>query len=326
MAKSFDCLCAGIVVADTVCQPIAKIPPPGGLTKTDRVEFSIGGCSANIAVDLARLGLKVGLSGRVGEDLFGREVRDRLAASGVDVSNLETSSAAPTSSTFVLNVVGEDRRFIHCVGANAEYDGTRVTDSAIRDAKVIYVGGFCLLESLTPERVVRLFRIARQHGVATVLNVVLSETTDTMAWLNPVLPWTDFFFTNNDEAERITHQTEPIEQAEALRSLGTRTAIVTQGERGAVLVGPDDRLKVGVYPVQTVDGTGSGDAFAAGFLYGVLQGKSVSQCLKFGTAMGASCVRSMGATTGVFDETELASFVRAHPILVESLDPLELKI
>ena len=299
MADSFDCLCAGIVVADTVCQPIARMPAAGALIQTDRVELTIGGCAANIAVDLVKLGLKVGLSGRVGLDLFGIEVRDRLTAAGVDASQLDVIPAAPTSSTFVLNVQGEDRRFIHCVGANAEYDGSQVTVDAIRRSKVMYVGGFCLLESLTPDRVIRLFRVARESGVATMLNVVLSESTDTTAWLEPVLPWTDYFFSNDDEAHRITRQSDSLKQAAALQALGVKTAVVTLGGQGAVLFGPDSRLRVGVYPVQPVDSTGTGDAFAAGFLHGLLRGEDVRQCLRLGTAMGASCVRSMGATTGV---------------------------
>jgi sugar/nucleoside kinase (ribokinase family) len=319
MAKSIDCLCAGLIVADTICQPIAKMPPAGGLTRTSRIEFSTGGCSANLAVDMARLGATVALSGLVGNDLFGREVRDLLGRAGVETSQLEISPTAPTSSTFVLNVAGEDRRFIHCVGANAQYDGTQISDEAIRQAKVLYVGGFCLLDSLTPDRVIRLFKVARAAGVVTVLNVVLSEATDTMEWLNPVLPWTDLFCCNNDEAERITHQVETVRQAEALREIGAKTAIVTQGDRGSILVGPTARLRAGVYRVEPVDSTGTGDAFTSGFVYGLLRGDSVEQCLRLGSAMGASCVRSMGATTGVFNAQELAQFVQSNALSIDSI-------
>ncbi len=319
MTDFLDCLCAGIVVADTVCHPIAKMPPAGGLAKTERTEFSIGGCSANIAVDMARLGLRVGLAGKVGDDLFGREVRDRLAKSGVDVSRMETSTRLPTSSTYVLNVEGEDRRFIHCVGANAEFDGSEITEKAIQTAKLLYVGGFCLLESLTPERVARLFRVAQKNGVKTVLNVVLSESTDTVEWLNPVLPLTDFFLCNNDEAARITRQTDPFQQAIALRAIGVGISVVTQGEKGAVLISDSERLHSGIYPVKAVDGTGTGDAFAAGFLYGVLKGNDLQECLRLGTAMGASCVRSMGATTGVFHADELVEFVRSRSLPIETI-------
>lgn len=320
MSRTYDCLCAGIIVADTICQPLPSMPPSGALVKTDKIEFSIGGCPANLAVDLVRLGMNVALSGRVGQDLFGREVRDLLTAAGVDTSRLEMSTTAPTSSTFVLNVKGEDRRFIHCVGANGEYDGSELTEASIRSAKSLFVGGFCLIESMTPERVVRLFKIARESGVVTVLNVVISETTDTMAWLNPVLPWTDVFICNNDEAHRITQKTVPLEQAIALQNMGAKTSIVTQGEHGAVLIAPDGvQLRSGVYPVEPVDSTGTGDAFAAGYLYGVLRGESYATCLKLGTALGASCVRSVGATTGVFNAAELSDFVGSHTLSIEPI-------
>ncbi|WP_373652397.1 carbohydrate kinase family protein [Schlesneria sp. DSM 10557] len=320
MAKTLDCLCVGIVVADMVCHPIEEMPRAGALTKTESIQFSIGGCSANLGVDLARLGLNVGLSGRVGSDLFGREVCRLLGDSGVETSLIEVSPTAPTSSTFVLNVAGEDRRFVHCVGANGEFDGHEITAEQIREVKAIFIGGFCLMDSLKPEQAIRLFRLAREHNVKTFLNVVLSENTDTMAWLTGVLPWTDYFFCNNDEARRITGELGAVKQVEALRDLGAGTAIVTHGEHGAVLAGEGKLIRSGVYPVTPVDATGTGDAFTAGFLYGVLRGAPEEECLKFGSAMGASCVRSVGATTGVFNARELAEFVSKTRLDIENLN------
>ncbi|MCA9054875.1 MAG: carbohydrate kinase family protein [Planctomycetaceae bacterium] len=63
-----DVLCAGLIVADHVCAPIERFPPAGGLATTGRLELTIGGCAANVAVDLARLGLRVAIGGRVGND------------------------------------------------------------------------------------------------------------------------------------------------------------------------------------------------------------------------------------------------------------------
>lgn len=317
MSANIDCLCAGIIVADMVCQPIASMPPSGALIKTDRIEFAIGGCSSNMAVDMVKLGLRVGLSGRVGNDLFGREVRNLLSGQGVDTSRLEVSERVPTSSTFVLNVKGDDRRFIHCVGANAEYDGLSLSADEIRNARSIFVGGFGLMEALTTERAVRLFQIAREAKVITALNVVIPQHSDLGQWLAPVLPWTDYFFCNDDEAERITGETDAVRQAESLRSLGAKTAIVTRGDKGAILIGPDSRLRSAVYEVPRVDGTGTGDAFASGFVHGLLKGEALDRCLTLGTAMGASCVRSMGATTGVFNAAELNEFIAKNPLPVE---------
>ena len=295
------------------------MPPPGTLARTERVEFTIGGCAANVAVDLAKLGLRVGLSGRVGDDVFGREVRDQLVASSVECSGLVLSPTSPTSSTFVLNVRGEDRRFIHCVGANAEYDGRQVTAEEIRSARVLYVGGFGLLEALTPECVVRMFRLAREANVATILDVVLPEAGSIAGWIEAVAPWADYFFPNNDEAESLCGETDPLRQARHFRDLGVREVIVTCGSRGSLLLGPNGQFESDVYPVETIDATGTGDAFVSGFVFGRLRGADTADCLRLGTAMGASCVRSMGATTAVFTASELLEFVESHPLPVRHI-------
>ncbi len=320
MPRSLDCLCAGIIVADSVCQPIARMPPPGTLARTERVEFTIGGCAANVAVDMARLGLAVGISGRVGDDVFGREVRDRLVASSVDCAGLVLSQTAPSSTTFVLNVRGEDRRFIHCVGANAEYDGMQLSEQEIGSSKVLYVGGFGLLEAMTPERVVRMFRLAREFKTTTILDVVLPDEGDhLLQWIQEVLPWTDYFFPNNDESAQVLGgEMNPQKQAERFRELGAKTVVITCGSQGSLLASPTHRLKSGVFPVEPVDATGTGDAFVSGFVFALLSGATPETCLRMGTAMGASCVRSMGATTGVFNEEELHQFIDAHPLLIES--------
>ena len=319
MAGLQDCICAGIVVADTVCHPLPKMPLPGTLARTERVEFTIGGCAANVAVDMAHLGLRVGISGRVGEDLFGREVRDRLVASSVNCDGLVFSRTSPTSSTFVLNVRGEDRRFIHCVGANAEYDGLQLTAEAIAASRFLYVGGFGLLEGMTPDRVIRMFQLARSAGVATILDVVLTENGDHFSrWVEDVLPWTDYFFPNSDESTQLLGESSPLAQASRFRELGARTVVITCGGRGAVLLSSTHRLTSGVYPVEPIDATGTGDAFVAGYVYGLLKGAPPERCLELGTAMGASCVRSMGATTGVFDAAQLEQFVLTHPLRIET--------
>jgi len=317
---SLDCLCTGIVVADFICQPIQAIPPSGGLARTERIEFSLGGCAANVAVDVSKLGIKVGISGRVGDDSFGHEVFSRLVSKGVDCRGLVKSSTAPTSTTFVLNVKGEDRRFIHSVGANAEYDGSDVEREQISSAKVLYVGGFGLMESFTAECVERLFRIARDARVTTILDVVLPEDRDMSSAMATVAPWTDYFFPNDDEGKRLSGESDPIRQARHFRNLGIQNVVITCGSRGSVVLANDPRTgndaiyESGVYSVNPVDPTGTGDAFLSGYVYGMLKGASPYDCLRYGSAMGASCVRSMGATTGVFDQQELAEYAARHQL------------
>src|SRR5262249_19405160 len=147
-----DCLCAGIVVADFVCAPVSHVPEAGGLVMTDAISLAIGGCASNVAVDLARLGRKPIVVGCIGSDMPGRVVRDELAASGVDTKHL-VETRDQTSSTLVVNVCQQDRRFIHAFGASALFDGSEVTPALVRQARVLYLGGFGLMPRLTGDRV-----------------------------------------------------------------------------------------------------------------------------------------------------------------------------
>src|SRR5438046_2379013 len=118
MAKSSDVLCSGIIVADHVCTPIDYLPKEGESVLTDDVLLSIGGCAADVATGLVRMGVPAAVVGRVGKDAFGRVVLGMLRAEGVNVSAVKVTPNARTSQTMIVNVAGQDRRFIHCVGAN----------------------------------------------------------------------------------------------------------------------------------------------------------------------------------------------------------------
>ncbi|MGE5191745.1 MAG: carbohydrate kinase family protein, partial [Deltaproteobacteria bacterium] len=313
-----DCLCAGIVVADFVCAPVSRIPPAGGLEMTEAISPAVGGCAANVAIDLARLGRRAMVVGRIGGDMPGRFVRDELAGGGVDTGHL-LESPGQTSSTLVINVRHEDRRFIHAFGANALFDGSEITPELVRQAKVLYLGGFCLMPRLTGDRVAELFRMAREVHVPAVLDVVVPDAGACRAQLDKVLPWTDVFLPNADEARLLTGRADPLEQARQFRTAGAGTVVITGGSQGAVLVSPTETLRSGTFPVDFVDGTGSGDAFAAGFISGLIDSCSAERCLEMGSALGASCVRQAGATTGVFTRTELADFLSRHRLAVERL-------
>jgi len=313
-----DCLCAGIVVADFICAPVSHVPEAGGLVMTDAISLAIGGCASNVAVDLARLGRKPVVVGRIGADMPGRFVREELAASGVDTRHL-VDSPGQTSSTLVVNVCHEDRRFIHAFGANALFDASEITPELVRTSKVLYLGGFGLMPRLAGDRVADLFRLARQVHVPTVLDVVVPDPGACRAQLLEVLPWTDVFLPNADEARLLSGIADPLDQARHFRNAGAGTVVITCGNQGAVLASRSETLRAGIFPAEFIDGTGSGDAFAAGFIWGLIEGCSAERCLEMGSALGASCVRRSGATTGVFTRSELEEFLSHNRLRVERL-------
>jgi sugar/nucleoside kinase (ribokinase family) len=313
-APRYDCLCVGIVVADHVCDPIDHIPEAGRLVLTPGMRLTIGGSAANTAVDLATLGLSVGVAGTIGNDVLGRFVRDELEAAHVDCHALEVSDQHQTATTMVVNVSGEDRRFIHVVGAIEEFTGRQVTADLIRSSRVLHVAGFGLSHSLSGENVACMFQAAREVGVTTVLDVVVPETIDVGEMLKPVLSFTDVFLPNEDEARLITGLKDPNDQADEFRRRGVGTVVITCGDKGAILVSETDRLQIAPHAVNVVDGTGSGDAFAAGFIYGLLQNEPHEQCLRYGSALGAACVGVPGATSGALTAGELEQFIHEHPL------------
>src|SRR5215467_344974 len=109
MSDQIEVLSAGIVVADHVCTPISHLPAAGELVMADGMLLTIGGCAANAAVDLVKMGVRAAVVGRVGGDIFGRIVADMLRDHGVEVSAVTVSPQAETSQTLIVNVQGQDR-------------------------------------------------------------------------------------------------------------------------------------------------------------------------------------------------------------------------
>ncbi len=313
-------VCAGLVVADHLCPPINHLPRAGELITVDELVLNIGGGAANTAVDLARLGVTAAVRARIGDDIFGRFATETLRAHEVETGSLMIDDRLPTSQTLVVNVRGEDRRFIHCVGANAGFVAADL-DAVIEHApRVLHIGYFLILPRLDASELAARFARARQAGTITLLDVATPGPGRYLEPLKIVLPHTDVFVPNTDEAALILGESDPVRQALAFHEMGARRVVITCGEHGVVSVSHSLRVKLGTYPISFVDGSGGGDAFNAGYIVGLLEGRPELDCLKLASAVGASCVRAVGTTAGVFTRAEAEEFVGRHSLAVESID------
>jgi sugar/nucleoside kinase (ribokinase family) len=313
-------VCAGLVVADHLCPPLDHLPRAGELVTVDDLVLNIGGGAANTAVDLARLGVTAKVRARVGDDIFGRFATETLNANNVDTSALKVDPKLATSQTLIVNVRGQDRRFIHCVGANTGFVAADLDTVLEHSLRVLHIGYFLILPRLDAGELAERFARARQTGTITVLDVATPGPGNYREPLKVVLPHTDVFVPNADEAELILGETDPVRQAHLFHDMGARRVVITRGEHGVVSVSDGLRVKLGTYPISFVDGSGGGDAFNAGYIVGLLDGRSELECLKLASAVGASCVRSVGTTAGVFTRAEAEDFMRTHMISVEAFD------
>jgi len=316
-----DVVCLGILVADVFSSPIDSLPAAGELRLTDRFMLRVGGCAANTAVDLRRLGRTVRVLGKVGEDLFGQFVLGDLERLGIDTSTVARSATHPTSATCIVNVRGEDRRFIHCIGANADFSLADIDFSTLEGARALYVGGYLVMPNFGPEDLAQLLREAKRRGLITALDIVIpAGMPPSLDQIRQALPYTDVFLPNQDEARALTGQNDPRDQAEVFAQLNPEcTIVITQGRAGALAKRGSQVVQAGVYKVESIDGSGAGDAFDAGFLLGVLENWPLDYTLRFASAVGASCTRALGCTDGVFQFDEAVAFVAENPLEITAI-------
>jgi len=306
--------CAGIVVADTFCGPMERLPKEGELLALDGFEFKVGGCAANVAIGLAKQGVGVELSGCVGRDANADQMLSILQGHEIGCRAVVRSASLATSQTVILLVKGEDRRFIHVFGANRDYCVSHINQEWVEGLDVLYLGGLFALPGINMKELGELLKFCRARRVTTVVDVVVPQQQKGFGGLDRVLPYVDYFLPNDQEAERLTGKSDVMDQLRAFRKCGVQTVIITQGSQGAVGVQGDDLYRAGVFRTQVVDPSGSGDAFAAGVVTGIVEGWPMTRTLAYASALGCSAVRSVGCTDSVFTRQEADEFLRANTL------------
>lgn len=300
-----DVLCLGIMVADVVARPVRELPARGRLVLADQMELHSGGCAVNTAIALAKLGLSAGVMGKVGQDGFGDFILRELERYGLEVSGVKRTPEANTSATMVLVEPDGERRFIHCLGANAELVEEDLNWRLIEGSRILHIAGSLVMPGIDGLPTADILRRAHERGVITALDTVWDAKGRWLEVIEPCLPHIDYFLPSLEEARMITSLHAPSEIALFFLDRGVGVVALKMGEEGCYLRSPDEELRIPAYDVVGIDTTGAGDAFVAGFLTGVVKGWDLKQTGYLANAVGALCITAIGATTGVrsFDET-----------------------
>lgn len=294
-----EVICGGIIIADTVVRPIGRLPARGTLGLVDSIDLCLGGCASNTGAGLARLGVRTAVVGRVGDDNYGKFLRDALAREGLDTSAVRADKKNATSCTAAFVSADGERTFIHTIGANAALTDRDFPLARFSGARLVHCAGILLNPGMKGAPLARLLRRARKLGLATSVDTVYDARGHWLSFVEESLPFTDIFFTNETEGAHIAGRRDPAGIAEFLLGRGVGTAVVKRGEKGSLIKTRDARIEARAYKVRCVDTTGAGDAYVAGFLYGFLKGWPLEKCGKFASATGAISTTAPGATAAL---------------------------
>jgi sugar/nucleoside kinase (ribokinase family) len=219
----------------------------------------------------------------------------------------------------ILLIEGQDRRYLHVIGANQAFSIERIPREWLRSLKVFYLGGLFALPGIELTELAALLQFCRAQGVMTVVDVVAPHDVFGIEPLKGLLPWIDMFVPNEDEARAFTGLTDPLDQLRALEGAGAQSVIITGGARGCVAAHQGERWRCGSYQMTAVDPSGCGDAFTSGVIRGLLEGWDMQRTLPYASAIGASVTRTAGTTESVFTAEEAEAFVTEHPLTVNEV-------
>jgi len=206
-----------VLVAGHICLDIIPEIPgrlafePGHLIEVGPARISTGGAVSNTGLALHKLGIKTGLAGKIGDDMFGQVIRQVLEKNGEGLSEgLRLSPGEASSYTIVINLTGEDRMFLHAPGCNDTFVASDISDEALANTKLLHFGYPTLMAKMFEDdgsELVSLFSRAKAMGVTTSLDVSLPDLegpagkADWFAILARVLPYTDLFLPSAEEIQ-----------------------------------------------------------------------------------------------------------------------------
>jgi ribokinase len=267
--------------------------------------FAPGGSAANTIFALAKIGFRTGYVGAIGDDSAGRKTLIEFDRIGVDTSRVGMSLDHPTGAAYSLIDSEGERALYISPGANDTVSEDDLDLEFIHSSRILHMSSFCgeeqfrlqkgLLESMPPEQI-----------LSFAPGAIYAARGDE---LNPFIERANALILNRREIEKIAG-VEYTEGARKLIDKGCGLVAITLGKEGCFVASKDGDWVVAAFPAEVVDTTGAGDAFAAGFLSGMLENRSPESCGMLGNVLAAMCIAKMGARAGLPTRALLDEFLR----------------
>jgi len=272
----------------------------------DRYVLGIGGNATNTAVGISRLGLNVGLAAEIGKDELSQKILEQLKKENVD-TNFLSQTDKETSISIGLSYKSDRTLFTEHVQRDHNFDFTNL------QTIFIYLTSLGNIWETTYEKVLEL---RKANDVKLAFNPGTIQLEKKGRVFMDILEQTDYLFVNKQEAEEILYgkelglTTENDSQIKkllyGLKGLGVKNVVVTDGDNGSFV--EDEKSEfyhLGIVKAEVIEKTGAGDAYTAGFLAALLNGKPIVEAMTWGAQDAASVIRRIGAEEGLLTKLEL---------------------
>jgi len=264
----------------------------------------------------ARLGLKSGFIGVVGDDDFGKLLIERLREDGVDTTCLRVKRGYTTGTAFVMYYSSGLRRFIFHLrhAAAGQLSPEDLDPSYLSETKAIHVMGSSLAVSESSrDACYKAVQVVKDAGGIVSFDPNLRpELLDTGAikdLCEPMLRASDVVMPSLSEAEMLAGVKDPIEAARWLLKFGPKTVAIKLGDRGSIAVTKDEVFWEPAFEVDELDPTGAGDVYDAAFIFGLLNNWPLKRIVRFANAAGAIKVTRLGPMEGPSSQLEVEDFM-----------------
>lgn len=305
--KKYDAVVIGDANIDLVVVGCPELPAPGEEVFADQMQVHVGGGAALFTLSLAKLGMKLAFNGVLGKDDDGRYILNEFQKHGVDTQYIQISERNNTGISIALNS-DKDRSFITYMGTNKELDLRQLDLRSVELARHVHLTGY--RGRRNHDDYMQMVAKLKAMGVTLSCDVGWDDTGEWHEGIYELMKAVDIFFMNEAEA---MHYTRCSREADGIAKLRTHSShfVIKMSSKGAIACIDGKVTRRAGFQVNSVDTTGAGDAFNAGYMFGYLAGKPVEECLLFGNACGACSVTNYGGSTGITDIDALQQFISA---------------
>lgn len=303
-------LVVGSINMDLVIKAKA-IPKPGETISGGTFYKAYGGKGANQAVTVARLGERCYFVGRVGKDIFGKELKENLIKNSVNIDYLVEDEENPTGVAFIMVDSDGENSIIVAPGANRFL----TQDDVERSLPIMSKASVLLTQLEIPvETASYTLKLAKDHNITTILNPAPAREIEP-----DILSLVDIITPNESELKILTG-IEPQDKEDVLKAgkkllqYGVKTVIVTLGAKGAMIIDNNLELHIPAIKVSAVDTTGAGDVFNGALAVRLAHQDPIEKAVRYAVISAGISVTRRGAQTSIPTLEEVNQFIRKEMI------------